>query len=100
MILVLWPRRTAMPAQEAHHRTRKNGRLARGSAWTRTLADRPRLPDGSIDYELFKRRARQLRGAMLATIVAAVRQGLVHALQAAAAAIRPSASGRPSQARR
>ena len=46
-----------------------------------------RLPDGSIDYALYKLRARQLQRAFLAAMVSAARQRLVRALTAAAATI-------------
>lgn len=51
-------------------------------------ADLPRLPDGSINYDLFKQRAQQLRRAMLAAMVAGAGRGLLRAFHAAAAAIR------------
>ena len=50
--------------------------------------DLPRLPDGSINYDLFKRRAHQLRRDMLAAMVAGAGRGLVRAFRAAAAVVR------------
>ncbi len=51
-------------------------------------ADLPRLPDGSINYDLFRRRAQQLRRDMLAAMVAGAGRGLLRAFRAAAAVVR------------
>lgn len=86
-----------MPIQE----TGSTGRIRRypsrqrdGGARPEMRADLPRLPDGSVNYDLFKSRARQLRRAMLAAMASDARRGLLRALHAAAAVIRQLVQGR------
>jgi hypothetical protein len=59
--------------------------------------DLPRLPDGSINYDLFKRRAHQLRRDMLAAMVAGAGRGLVRAFRAAAVVVRQWVQGQRRQ---
>ncbi len=86
-----------MPIQETGSAGRIRGHPSRhrdGGTRPEMPADLPRLPDGSINYDLFKRRAQQLRRAMLAAMVAGAGRGLLRAFHAAAAAIRQWVQGR------
>ena len=57
--------------------------------------DLHRLPDGSINYELFELRARQLRAAFLAAALAAGMRALSRALKTVAAMIYQLLHGSP-----
>jgi hypothetical protein len=99
-IVPLWQWRKAMLTQ-----ARSTGRIRGyprrhqdGGARPEMPTDLPRLPNGSIDYDLFKLRAQQLRRAMLAAMVADAWRGLVRAFHAAAAVIRQLARRRRSRA--
>jgi hypothetical protein len=87
----------AMSIQETGSTGRIRGYPSRhrdGGAQPEMPADLPRLPDGSINYDLFKRRAQQLRRAMFAAMIAGAERGLVRAFHVAAAAIRQWVKGR------
>jgi hypothetical protein len=69
------------------------GRHSDGDAQWSVPVDLHRLSDGSINYELFEMRARQLRAAFLATTLAAGARGLSRALKAAAVMIQQLFNG-------
>lgn len=87
-----------MLTQRARSKRRSGGyhRLHTGGGGRReTPANPHQRPDGSIDYELFKLRARQLQTEFLAELVSAARRELLRALKAAGATIRHSVQVRP-----